>query len=810
MGNIGHDLRSAFNGLVRTPLLTIAALLTLAVAIGGTTAVYTLVDGVLLRSLPYAQSDRLVALWVDFSEIADEVGLQDPRREWSNFDDWRDVREAARSLDDLVAFGGWAPTLAGDVEALRIEAASATWNALDVLGVAPVLGRGFVAADGAADAPGTVVLTHGLWQRQFAGDPAVLGRSIELNRTPFTVIGVMPPGFRFPFVPEAELVSARVPASGDRGSAYVRQFGRLAPGVGLAQAQRELDSLAALLRQQYPDSNRAFALFVEPLQDSLSRQVRPQLLMLQAAAVMVLLIAVANLASVMIARSQRRRGEFALRSALGANGLRQLRLLLLESVLLGLGGAALGLLLARFGIGGFLAMFPQGFGALWDIGLDARAALLAVLMAVAVAAVLACAAHFSLRRIGLQQATGQGGARVAGTQGGGRLGAALVAFNFALALAVTVASLLLIDSHARLQQADLGYRPSGLLAGELMLPAATYPDQAALFAGYRRLHELLEAQPGLESVGLSSSVPLGQINNDTQVLIEGRPTSRPDGRAHVWFNRVSHDYLPTLGARLRAGRMFEPGDGIDGARGAMVNAAFVREYFDGADPVGRRIGFGPEDAPSWYDIIGVVDDIRAFNVATPQTPSVYVPLAAMAAPNVYVTVRARGDTVAAMPTLRKAVREFDPTLALSDLTPMQERVDAGLALPRAVSRVTLLFAMSGLLLAGLGVYGTLAHSVLQRRREFGIRRALGAHSGRVLAQVAGHAARPMLLGAVLGVPLAWLLARQLQEMLYDVGPWSPGAWIGAFAVLLLVAGVAAAGPWRSAVRVQPMEALRHE
>jgi putative ABC transport system permease protein len=810
MGDLGHDLRTAWRGLLRTPLLSLAALLTLAVAIGGTTAVYALVDGVLLRGLPYAQSERLVALWVDYSEIADEVGLQDPRREWTNFDNWRDVREGARSLDDLAAFGGWTPTLVGDGDALRVEAASVTWNALSVLGVSPALGRGFVAADGAADAPATAVLTHGLWQRQFGGDPAVLGSTIELNRTSHTVIGLLPPGFRFPFLPEAELVSARVPATGDRGGAYIRQFGRLAAGVSLVQAQQELDTLAASLRVQHPDANRGLGLFVEPLQASLSRQVRPQLLVLQAAAVMVLLIAAANLASVMIARSQRRRGEFALRSALGASGMRQLRLLLAESVLLGLCGAALGLLLARFGVNGFLAMFPQGFGALWEISLDIRAALLAVLVAVAVAALLACAAHLSLRRIELREATSQGGSRIAGSRGGGRLGAGLVAFNFALALSVTVASLLLLGSHGRLQQADLGYRPEGVLAGNLALPAAAYPDEAALFAAYQRLREVLEAQPGLDAIGLSSSLPLGQGNTDTQVLIEGRPTSRPDGRAHVWFNRVSHDYLPTLGVRLREGRMFEPSDGLDGARRAMVNAAFVREYLDGIDPIGRRIGFGPADEPRWFDIIGVIDDVRMFNVATPQAPSLYIPLQVMAASNIFVSARTRGDALAALPALRSAVREFDPSLALADLRPMQQRVEAGLSLPRAVSRVSLLFAGSGLLLAGLGVYGTLAHSVLQRRREFGVRRALGADDGSVLGLVAGHAARPMLLGALLGVPLAWLIARQLQDVLYEVGLWSSGPWIGAFAVLLLVATAAAVGPWRSAVRVQPMEALRQE
>lgn len=810
LGNLGQDLRVAVRGLVRAPLLSLAALATLALAIGGSTAVYALVDAVLLRSLPYADAGRLVAVWIDMRGRAAEMGLQDPRREWSNADAWTDLRTRSTSLEDVAAFTGWTPTLGGEGEAQRLQGASPTWNGLEVLGVQPVLGRGFTAADGEPGAQAVVVLGHALWQREFGGARDVLGRTISLNRTPYTVVGVLPPGFQFPFQPEAEVFTPLQLEGGDRGSAYLRQFGRLAPGVDVAQSQLELDLLASALQREYPAEHRGTGLFVEPLQSALSTAVRPQLLVLQGAALMVLLIAVANLASVMVARSQGRRGEFAVRAVLGAGRGRQLRLLLVEAGLLALVGAALGLVLAGSGMGLLVAMFPEGFGTVWNVRLDLRAALLALLVALGVALAIAAAAHASLRRIALVEATTQAGGRMAGSRGGGRLGAALVAFNVALALSVTVASLLLVDSHGRLQQVDLGYRPDGLLSGSVMLPASAYPDAAALTAAFPRLREALLAQPGVESIGLSSSLPLGLMNNDTSVAIEGAPTARPDGRAHVWINRVSHDFLPTLDVALVEGRMFSASDGGEGARRALVNRAFVREYLQGTSPLGRRINFGSDGEPNWFDIVGVVDDVRFFDVSAAQTPSVYGPLPVLPARGIYVTARTGGDALALAPALRAAVQQFDPGLALSDLRSMEQRVDADLALPRAVSRASLLFALCGLLLAGVGVYGTLAHSVLRRTRELGVRRALGANDARVLHLVAGHALRPILLGLLLGAPLAWAMARALQGVLYEVGLFSPQAWLGALGLLAVVAVLAAALPWRSAVRVPPMVALRHE
>lgn len=808
IARIAHDLRSAARNLLRAPLIAGATLLTLAIACAGTLATWGMVEAVFLRSLPYVQPDRLVAVWVDVSSIEGEIGIQDPRREWTSFDHYLDLRDGARGFDGIVAWRGWNPTLSGEGDTERLTGITPTWNVFEVLGVQPMLGRGFVADDAVVGAQQVAVIGHGLWQRRFGGDPSVVGRRVEFNRMPYIVAGVLPPGFRFPGAPEAELFGVYQERTGDRGFAALRQFARLAPGVDMQQAQRELDVLAGHLRRQYPDTHRGQGLFVEPLQASLGRDVRPQLLVLQGAALMVLLIAAANLASLSVARAVGRRGEFALRAALGANRWRQLRLLLCESLLVALAGGLAGCLLAQVGVRLLSMLFPSGFALAWDVRLGASAWVLAMVLSVLIALVIALAAAAALRRGGVGDAHAQTGARSIGDRGGGRLATVLVAGNFALALAVTVASVLLLDSHRRLQQVELGYRPDGLISGGLLLPSMVYPDDPGLLSAQRRLRERMEALPGVESVGLSTGFPLGGGFTDTLVRIEGSATTRPDGRAHVWINRVSHDFLDTMGVRLRDGRLFEPADGQAGMRRALVNAAFVRQHLASSTPLGRRIGLDGDDDTLWYDIIGVVDDVRYFGIDQAQTPSIYLSLEADPYRNLYLTVRGQADAATTMAGLRAAVREVDPALALSDLRSIEERVDAALAMPRALSRITLLFAVCGLALAGIGVYGTLAHMVLRRTRELGVRRALGADARDVWALVLGHALRPALLGAVIGLPLAWLLARQLRGVLFEIGPAQPAAWLLAVLALTSMALLAAALPARRAARIEPMIALR--
>lgn len=809
LSRCSHDLRIAARNLLRAPVVSLATVATLAVVCAGMLATWALVEAVFLRALPYAQADRLAAIWVDVSDIGDQIGVQDPRREWTSFDHYLDLRDGARSFDGIVAWRGWGATLSGEGEAERLVGAAATWNVFDVLGVSPALGRGFLPEDGAVDAPQVAVIGHGLWQRRFGGDPGVIGRVVEFNRMRYAIVGVMPAGFRFPGAPEAELFGAYQERIGDRGNANLRQFARLAPGVALQQAQQELDALAARVGEQHPDTHRGHGLFVEPLRVSLGHGVAAQLLVLQGAALMVLLIAAANLASLGVARAAGRRGEFALRGILGASRWRQLRLLGCEALLLASIGGLVGLALARGGLRVVTALFPREFAHAWDVQLGASAILLALVLSVLVALVITAAAATALRQSGLGDAHAQNGGRSVGRQGDQRLATTLVAGNFALALAVTVASVLLLDSHHRLQRVDLGYRPEGVVAGSLLLPSMVYPEDAELRSMQQRLREGMQAIPGVASVAFSTGFPLGQSFTDALVGIEGHATSRPDGRAHVWLNWVSHDFLDTLGIRVREGRGFLPSDATGGAVPVVVNAAFVRQHFGKASPLGRRLHV--EDDPARpYTIVGVVEDIRYFGIEHEQTPTAYFSLEADPRRNLYLTVRSQGDVAAAMAQLRATVRGIDPTLALSDLRSVEDRVDAALAMPRTLGRITALFAVSGLLLAGIGVYGTLTHMVVRRTRELGVRRALGAHARNVLMLVLGRALVPAVSGIFIGLPLAWWVSQRLQGVLYGIGPAQLSAWLMALAVLMLVTFTAAALPALRAARIEPMAALRQE
>lgn len=806
------DIVTTVRSLARAPLLTMAVVLTIAVAIGGTAAVFALLDSVVLRALPHHEPDRLLAVWVDVSELGGEMGLQDPRREWTGLANHRDLRATSQTLDDVAAFTQWTPSFRADDGMQRVRAAAVTWNGLQLLGVTPVLGRTFAEAEGDPASACTVAIGERFWQRHFAADPAVIGREVVFTGETCTVVGVLPASFRFPFVPAAEIFSPIRNEGNDRGAFYLRQFGRLADGATLEQAQAELDTIAANLRAEYPQANRGQGLFIEPLQESLNSGVREQLITLQAAALFVLMIAAANLASLMVARSLGRAGEFNVRAALGAGRWRQFRLLWTEAVLLAAAGGAVGIVLAVWGVDALTRAFPPGFNDAWDVRIGGTTVLIAALGTLFAAAVMAGVSFTALLR---GQGPVSGGARVAGYRGGRRLSATLVASNFAVALAVAVIGLLLLQSYQRLADVDLGFSTEGTVAGMIQLPSAqysdNYPDADALRGAYDRLVAHVTEIPGVDRVGLASAVPFGQSNNDTFVAVEGRPTAREDGRAHVWLTRADEGYFDTMAMRMREGRGFQATDRGTDRRVAVVNAAFAREYLGGTDAAtGVRVGTGPIAEPTWWDIVGVVDDVRFFDLARPQTPALYLPTWSAPSRGMYVVLRTERDALAVLPDLRRAINAFDPDLALTDVISMDARVDAQLMVPRTVSRLTLLFALTALLLAAIGVYGTLAQSVVQRTREFGVRRALGAQDRDVMVSVVRQGVAPVLVGLVVGVPLAALLGRRLNEILYTVTPAEPRAWALAFAALLAVALLASLLPGRRAVRVPPIQALREE
>ena len=806
MSNIMYAIRS----LRRSPLIAVASVLTVAVAIAGTTAVFALLDAAVLRSLPYSNPDRLVAVWIDITEIADEVGIQDPLREWTNLDTHRDVRASASTLEDLAVFSGWGPSFRGEGGAERISGAAVTWNGLELLGVRPIAGRLFTEAEGAVGAPCTVAIGEGFWRRRLGGDLGVVGSELELTGEACTVVGVLPSTFRFPFNPTAEIFSTLRGPGNDRGAAYLRQFGRLADGATLEQAQAELDTLAASLRAQYPAAHRGDNFFVEPLQEALNRGVRDQLTVLQTAAVFVLVIAIANLASLMVARVLTRATDFEVRAALGASRRRQFALLWVENALLAAIGAAVGIVLTLGSIDALTRALPPGFADAWDVRVGAKAFAVAAAAALLAASVMAGIAYGALTRsIGRRTGT-TGGAWLVAGRTGHRVTSALIVSNFAVALAVAITGVLLTQSYQRLSRVDVGFGTDGVVAGLIGLPPAGYSDNTALVAAYERLALELERIPGIEQAGLASTVPLGQANNDTFVLIEGRPTSREDGRAHSWLTRANEGYFDAMRIGIVDGRAFEAADRANDRAVAVVNAAFVRDYFGGERAIGTRVALGPPENRRWFEIVGVANDVRYFDLAVPETPALYLPAWREPSRSMYVVVRSRREAATLIPDLRRAVTAFDPTLPLVDVRPNRERIADRLMLPRTISGLTLAFALTALLLAAIGVYGTLAQAVVRRARELGVRRALGARDGDVMRHVLRRGLTPVVVGLAAGVPLALFFGTRLSQVLYGVSPTEPMAWAIGLVTLLFVGAAAAFLPSRNAVRVAPMQALRDE
>ena len=460
MSNLTYSLRS----LRRAPLIAAASMLTVALAIAGTTSVFALLDAAVLRSLPYSDPGRLVAVWTDITAIADEVGIQDPLREYTNLDTHRDLRAAAKTLDDLAVFSGWAPSFGGQDGTERVPGVAVTWNGLGLLGVRPVAGRLFTGADGSVGAACTVAISESFWNRHFQADPAIVGSELALTGEACTVVAVLPSSFRFPFLPTAEIFTALRSAGNDRGAAYLRQFGRLASGSTLEQAQAELDTLAASLRAEYPTADRGHNFFVEPLQEALNRGVRAQLTVLQAAAVFVLVIAIANLASLMVARVLARAREFEVRASLGASRWRQFQLLWTENTLIAAVGAAAGILLTLDSIDAVTRALPAGFNDVWDVRVGAKAFAIAAGAALIAASVMASVAYVALVRLGHRTGT-MARARLVGDRVSRRVTAGLVASNFAVALAVAVTGVLLVQSYQRLSAVDVGFGTDGIIAG---------------------------------------------------------------------------------------------------------------------------------------------------------------------------------------------------------------------------------------------------------------------------------------------------------------------------------------------------------
>jgi predicted permease len=801
------DVRYALRSLRRNPAFSAIAVLTLAFGIGGNTAIFTVVDAVALRGLPYRDASRLMAVE---TRKADQPELE----AWTSALDLADLREHARSFQSLAGISPiWNGTLTGRVPAERLELLYVSHNFFDLLGVEPALGRTFTATeDASGHAAPVAVISHSLWQRQFAGSMEVLGKPIELNGVPLTVIGVMPAAFRFAGEPVAgtaakiELylpLSANQLAGSARGLRFLKVVGRLKAGVSAAQARDEIHRLGAALSQQYPATDRGYNFGVQPLSDQVSGRYRVAMYLLLSAVGFVLLMACANVANLLLGRATARQREISMRVALGASRYRLLRQLLTEGAVLAALGGVVGLAIGWAGLSLLVRTGPEVLLRTTPVHLDGRA------LAFTCAAVFACALLAGLPPAWRTVRSEIGHAlreSARGLTGGHRtLRSLLVVTQMAFALILLVGAGLLIRSFEHLLQVDPGFNPHNLVTVTTQLPASVQTAAAAT-AVYKRVAEQVANTPEVISVAAVSRLPLMGRNLGSWLYREGRIVPGQPG-IDVEYRVCTPSYFQTMGIPLRAGRLF---DDRDGAEPLIVNEAVARRIFPGENPVGQRVKLGPApDRSPWVTIVGVVGNVRHAGLDVEPSPEVYRPYAYNPLGNPILVIRTAADPSAVASTLYAKVR-VDPAMPAYNLFLMQDLVDRSTVERRFIMLLLSGFAAAALLLAAVGVYGTVAQTVAQRTSEIGLRMALGASPGAALYLVFRDGLRLTLAGMAIGAAAAALLTRLMRNLLFEIRPLDVEAFALALLTLAGIALLACYIPARRATRIDPLTALRQE
>jgi putative ABC transport system permease protein len=795
-----HDIRFALRMLAKTPAFSIVAIVTLALGIGANTAIFSIVHAMLLRPLPYPAADRLVMVWQDLSARGERAD------EWAspgNYVDWRAERDL---FAGVAAVQGWQPTLTGRGAPEPLVGEQVTVDYFDVLRVRPAIGRAFHADEMTPGAPRVAILSYGLWQRQFGGDPGIVGTRAALGGVPHEIVGVMPEGFRPAVIDSAELWRPRQldTANPPRGLIVLRIVGRVQDGLSHDQAQAAANVLARQLEAAHPEFNVRTGIRIVPLHEQVIGSYRLALLVLLGAVVFVLLIACANIANLMLARASARSREFAVRLALGAGRRRVVRQLLTESVVLAAAGGALGLLVGWWGISWLTAVAPVDTPRVGEIGLNPSVLAFCIALTVATGVLFGLAPALQASRSRGPVSLRESGRSISG--GSSRAARrTLVVLEVAVALVLLVGGGLLMRTLLRLQAVDLGFDPRGVLVGQVLPPQPKYPNGAARIAFYDRLLERVAAIPGAERAALSSVIPLGG-DSDMDLLVEGRPIPQSAADATTtWYRVVSAGYLQAMGIPLRNGRHIAPGEA---APVVVVSETAARRFWPGENPLGRRVRFSPRPDAPWFTVIGVAGDVRMQGAREGGRTEMYLPYWHVPEPGTNVVLKAQGSPLHLAAALRSAVREIDPDLPVSGVEAMDAIAARSIAEPRFLALLTGAFAALALALAAIGIYGVLSYVVATRTSEIGVRMALGAGRSQVFRLVVGEGLALAFAGGLLGVGAAFALSRGLGALLFETAPGDPATYAGMAAVVLGAALLAGVLPARRAMRVDPAVALR--
>jgi predicted permease len=817
MSAFAQDLRYAVRLLANKPGFTASAVACLALGIGATTAIFSVVNAVLLRPLPYVQSARLVRVFTEFPNFPNG-GL---RHFWVSPPEYFDLKRETTSFQALDGWVNQGVNLAGASEPVRATASYTTAGMLPMLGVQPVVGRLFSADDDKPNVPLSAVLSFGLWQRAFGGDRGVIGRDIRLNGNACLVIGVMPPAFAFPpgelDPPELWLPVQLDPAApGGRGSHFLSLVGRLRDGVTLPQAEAEMLRYEHVSTEKIGANGHAFndknhPIVLAGFQDEVVRGVRRAMLVLLGAVIFVLLIACVNVANLLLARSESRRREIAIRTAIGAGFRTLLQQFIVEGVLLSLMGAVLGTVLAFAGLRLLVATNAGSIPRVGEIDLDWQVLLFTLAISIATGVVFGLAPIFHMRASALHEtlkaATGRSSAAAAAQ----RFRFILVTAELALALVLLIGSGLMVKAFWKLQEVNAGFDPTNVLTLRLSLPTTVYRDPSAIRGFFQSLTDRVNTLPGVISAAVVNGLPPDRPINANDTAIEGF-VPKPGGPIQNidYWNSVSPRYFETVGARLIEGRLLNDSDGPDAPPVLVVNQTLARTYWPNESAIGHRMKttFGPT-AP-WSTIVGVIADIK--NAGLDRATGTELYRSALQAPSrlTYLFVRTKGSPTALAGAVRNEIRSLDRALPISELRTLDEVMDKARSRPKFLTLLLGIFSTLSLILAALGIYGVISYSVAQRTGEIGIRMALGAQSGDVLRLVGMAGIRLAIAGAAIGAIGAFLLTRTMSGLLFGVSSFDLATFAAMAATLIAVALLACYIPARRAAKVDPLIALRYE
>jgi putative ABC transport system permease protein len=802
-----RDTKHGLRALLRSRAFAAAALLTIALGVGATTTVFSVVRGVLLRPLPYADPDRLVSVWLSNPP----QGIEEDIVSFPAFEMWR---EQGETLSHVVGVRTMRTALTGDGEPEEVRGATVTRGFFEMLGVPLFLGRDFRSEEAEVDVGGgVVILSHELWTRRYGADPAVIGRLIPLNDVSHEVIGVAAPGAAFP--PDAQLWTP-LSFEGNEGlreasgALWLPVVGRIAPGIGLSDASTQMAAVAARVAEVFPDTYEGTGITLEPMHETLVGDVRVPLLILLGAVVLVLLIAAANVANLLLARGTVRGREMAVRLALGAGKGRLARQVLAEGAVLGLAGGALGAVFAVVGVGALLRLAPAELPRLDRVSVDLPVLAFALVVALGTSLLFGVVPAL---RAGADSAADdlRAGGRGASDAVLRRVRAAFVAAQFALALVLLVGSGLLLRSFVNLQSVDAGMDPRGVLSFRVGLPGGRYQTYEDVRAFYDEVIPALESLPGAQGAAAVAGVFKVQLANMAGISLESRPDL--DGRENpVAYDGATPDFLDVLGMKLLAGRAFGAEDERGGPRVAIVSETFVRTFLPDRDPIGERFVFGapPDDDSRWITIVGVVEDAQRWGLGEPLRPYAFRPMTQFMETSADVLVRTSGDPAALAQAVREVVERVDPALPITNLRTLEQAISGTLAQRRFLMLLLGLFAGAATVLAGVGIYGVMAYLVGRRTREIGIRVAMGARRWGVVRSVLRDALLQAMAGVTVGVAGALALTRFLDSQLFGLAPTDPATFAGVVLVLVGVALLASFVPARRAAGVQPSVALRED